>query len=44
MCGGLIAAQGGADAVFSDAVLANAYGMDVGVFMRESLECWKNSS
>jgi iron complex transport system ATP-binding protein len=37
---GQIAAQGTADQVFSGDCLAEVYGMDVGKFMRESLELW----
>jgi iron complex transport system ATP-binding protein len=38
---GTIAARGGAETVFSDGVLADVYGMDIGRFMRKSLENWK---
>ena len=43
MSEGKIAACGPADQVFSGSALAEAYGMDVGRFMRESLELWQKN-
>ncbi|MDR2767652.1 MAG: ABC transporter ATP-binding protein [Treponema sp.] len=40
MDGGAIVAGGAAAAVFSDGALSRVYGMDVGDFMRQSLERW----